>query len=163
MKARWIIHWLRHAELISEMSPCPRGKVGAFIIDERNNPLSAGFNGPPRGACGELCGGEVCTRSERAIPSGTSTEVGCHHAEQNALMNALHKGVSVAGCVLIVTTPPCLGCALLIHHSGIKEVIIGGKAYSSEGTRYLKAHYIPISAPSIIELRSAVAADHLDR
>jgi dCMP deaminase len=163
MKARWIIHWLRHAELISEMSPCPRGKVGAFIIDERNNPLSAGFNGPPRGACGELCGGEVCTRSERAIPSGTSTEVGCHHAEQNALMNALHKGVSVAGCVLIVTTPPCLGCALLIHHSGIKEVIIGGKAYSSEGTRYLKAHYIPISAPSIIELRSAVEADHLDR
>jgi dCMP deaminase len=163
MKARWIIHWLRHAELISEMSPCPRGKVGAFVIDERNNPLSAGFNGPPRGACGELCGGEVCTRSERAIASGTSTEVGCHHAEQNALMNALHKGVSVAGCVLVVTTPPCLGCARLIHHAGIAEVIIGGITYSSEGAEYLRARGVAVSAPSIIELRSAVATDHLDR
>ena len=138
MKAHWAKHWMRHAELIAEMSPCPRGQVGAFIVDERNNPISAGFNGPPRGACGDLCGGEVCDRTARAIPSGTSTEIGCHHAEQNALMNALHKGVSVAGCTLVVTTPPCLGCARLIHHAGIERVVIGGRSYDSQGADYLE-------------------------
>jgi len=78
-------------------------------------------------------------------------------------MNALHKGVSVAGCVLVVTTPPCLGCARLIHHSGIHKVIIGNATYSSEGVEYLSFHGVIVSAPSIIKLRSAVATDHLDR
>lgn len=144
MTPKWATHWLKHAALLSEMSPCCRGKVGAFILDSRNNPLCAGFNGPPRGACGALCGGDVCDRNERAIPSGESTEVGCHHAEQNALANALHKGVSVAGCTLVVTTPPCLGCARLIHHSGIAHVYYGGRAYDHAGKDYLVKHGVSV-------------------
>jgi dCMP deaminase len=145
MTPKWIAHWLKHAQLLSEMSPCPRGRVGAFIIDARNNPLSAGFNGPPRGACGDLCGGSVCDRDARRVPSGASTEIGCHHAEQNALANALHKGVSVAGCTLIVTTPPCLACARLIHHSGISTVLYGTAPYDLAGAIYLLRNGVSVS------------------
>lgn len=139
MKARWAEHWSKHASLIASMSPCCRRAVGAVIVDERNNPLAMGFNGPPRGAEGELCGGVVCDRA--SLPSGSPSVAGCHHAEQNALMNALHKGISVAGCSLVVTLVPCLGCARLIHHSGIAEVYIGStEEYATEGRKYLEAH-----------------------
>ena len=145
MNEKWATHWLHHARLLSKMSPCPRGQVGAFIIDSRNNPLSAGFNGAPRGAHGALCGGDTCDRDTLKVESGTRTEVGCHHAEQNALANALHKGVSVAGCALIVTTPPCLACARLIHHSGIKLVYYGDAPYDLSGVNYLRANGVTVS------------------
>lgn len=157
MNPKWASHWLRHAELLCDMSPCPRGRVGAFIIDSRNNPLSAGFNGPPRGDQGYLCGGHVCDRSEQGIPSGTSTEIGCHHAEQNALANALHKGVSVAGCSLIVTTPPCLACARLIHHSGIKSVYYGDAPYDLTGTTYLRRNGVDVSR--VFDTESTIVDD----
>ena len=135
---KWKKIWMDLSYVLAQAASCPRGRVGAFIIDHRNNPVSAGYNGGPRGAIGSLCGGEFCERSARCIPSGTQTEIGCHHAEQNALMNALHKGVSVAGCTLVVTTPPCLGCARLIHHAGIERVVIGGRSYDSQGADYLE-------------------------
>lgn len=47
MKDRWKKSWSDHALLIAQMSPCPRGRVGAVLVDERNNPVSMGFNGPP--------------------------------------------------------------------------------------------------------------------
>jgi deoxycytidylate deaminase len=39
---------------------------------------------------------------------------------------------------LVVTTPPCLGCARLIHHAGIERVVIGGRSYDSQGADYLE-------------------------
>jgi dCMP deaminase len=81
----------------------------------------------------------------QGIESGTSTEVGCHHAEQNALMNALHKGVSVAGCALVATTPPCLGCARLIHHAGVSLVVVPeGSSYDERGVEYLKRNGVTV-------------------
>lgn len=143
MKPRWASHWFEHARLISSMSPCCRRAVGAVIVDRRNNPIAMGFNGPPRGAEGSLCGGTVCDREK--LPAGSPSVVGCHHAEQNALMNALHKGISVADCALVVTLAPCLGCARLIHHSGIAEVYIGStEHYESNGLAYLRAHGVTL-------------------
>ena len=123
MSSKWAYHWSEHARLISMMSPCPRGRVGAVIVDDRNNPVSMGFNGAPRGG-GLLCGHNVCNREANKVVSGTSTEVGCHHAEANALMNAVAIGISTRGCSLIVTRAPCLMCSKLIHHSGITSVFI---------------------------------------
>lgn len=143
MKTKWQRHWMRHAELISEMSPCCRRAVGAVIVDERNNPLAMGFNGAPRGAAGSLCGGSTCLRA--SVPSGSDSVLGCHHAEQNALMNALHKGISVAGCALIVTLPPCFGCARLIHHAGISSVYVAaGAEYQGDGVSYLETYGVDV-------------------
>ena len=135
---KWSNHWMRHALLIASMSPCPRGKVGAFIIDKNNNPVSAGFNGPPRKSQSKLCGSDDrCLRNCQSIESGTRTEIGCHHAEQNAIANAARKGVSLEDCWMVVSVPPCLACAKLIHHAGIKQIHVLDCQYSWDGVNYL--------------------------
>ena len=142
---KWIKHWLKHAELISSMSPCPRAQVGAFIIDNNNNPISAGFNGPPRKSSSSLCSDDhECSRNIMKIESGTRTEVGCHHAEQNAIANAARKGVGLEGTTMIISVPPCLACAKLIHHAGIKSVGISSTGYSLDGVEYLSSNNIKV-------------------
>ena len=139
MKHNFANHWYFHALLLSNQSPCPRGRVGAIIIDTSNNPISMGFNGPPRGASGSLCKRDRCERSDLKILSGTHIEIGCHHAEANSLMNAVKKGISVDQCSLIITTAPCLVCSKLIHHSGIKEVFFPDSSkYDRRGQEYLQ-------------------------
>lgn len=138
MLDKWATRWLKHALLHSSFSPCPRGRVGAWIIDPiTNSPISAGYNGPPRGAKGHLCGGELCDRDSQGIRSGTHTEIGCHHAESNALMNALRTGGNVRGAAIVISKPPCLSCAKLIHHAGISEVYTIKSEQYPEGTDYL--------------------------
>ena len=138
MLDKWARRWLDHAKLHASFSSCPRGHVGAWIIDPlTNSPISAGYNGPPRGAEGHLCGGGLCDRDTRGIRSGTSTEVGCHHAESNALMNALRTGGNVRGAAIVVSKPPCLSCAKLIHHSGISDVFTIESDRYPEGVDYL--------------------------
>ena len=135
---KWVRRWMHHAALHATFSSCPRGKVGAWIVDtETNSPVSAGYNGPARGMSGELCGGSVCVRDSCNIKSGTQTEQACHHAESNALMNALQTGGKVRGAHLIVSTPPCLSCAKLIHHSGIVTVHTVRTGQYPEGCEYL--------------------------
>jgi len=150
MSPKWREHWMRHALLIASMSPCPRGKVGAFIIDKNNNPVSAGFNGPPRKSQSKLCGSDDrCLRNCQSIESGTKTEVGCHHAEQNAIANAARKGVSLEDCWMVVSVPPCLACAKFIHHSGIKQVQVLDCVYSWDGVNYLLFNGVDVSVFSL--------------
>ena len=138
MKSKWLNHWLKHCELICSMSKCIRGRVGAIIIDENNNPVSAGFNGPPRNLGLSLCGVNHCERDTMKIKSGTRIEIGCYHAEMNAIANAAKKGVSLDQCTLIVNCNPCLICAKVIHHSGIKSVGIPKNSnYDSAGIDHL--------------------------
>ena len=145
MDIKWCRHWLEHAKLFASMSPCPRGKVGAFIIDANNNPISAGFNGAPRKAVGLLCGGDACDRDRYHIESGTRIEWGCHHAEQNAVANAARAGIALEGCTMVISTNPCLACARLIHHAGFKVVVISADSkYNKDGLDYLKKHDIDI-------------------
>ena len=151
MEDRWKKIWMELAFLFaSRASGCSRGFVGAFVIDPRNNPVSAGYNGGPRGAIGRLCGGEFCERERAQVESGTQTEIGCHHAEANALMNAAHRGISVAGCAMIVTTSPCLSCARLIHHAGIREVVTLAN-YDARGVAYLRNVGVEVSVIRLSE------------
>ena len=111
------------AKTLSLLSPCPRAKVGAIIIrPDRWSPLSSAFNGTPRKSNKKLCGGDCCERDTRNIPSGRDTQIGCHHAEVNAIANAAFEGVKLEGSWMICTAPPCLMCAKMIHHAGIEQV-----------------------------------------
>ena len=150
MNDKWKKMWMDLACVLSQASSCPRGRVGAFIIDPRNNPVSAAYNGGPRGAIGSLCGGEFCERSARCIASGTQTEIGCHHAEQNAIANAAARGIATDGCVMVTSCSPCLACARLIHHAGIKEVvtIVG---YDERGATYLRNVGVEVSVTRLFE------------
>jgi dCMP deaminase len=132
---------LKHATLLHELSPCPRGKVGAVIYDPESYAIvSDGYNGPPRKG-GRLCGGDCCARDEQKITSGTHGEIGCHHAEMNALLNALRLGHSTLGKHMIITCEPCLMCAKMIHHAGIVSVLYHARGYATfDGVDYLYQH-----------------------
>jgi len=140
---------LKQAHVVAETSPCPRGKVGAVIFEPMTwSVVSDGYNGPPRRG-GRLCGGEVCDRDRCEIKSGTRTEVGCAHAEFNAVANAARRGASTMGAWCAVTHPPCLMCAKLLHHAGIKRVIISDGEYGGEGRDYLVQHGITVSKAKV--------------
>tara|TARA_B100000214_G_scaffold372997_1_gene352410 strand:+ start:1723 stop:2190 length:468 start_codon:yes stop_codon:yes gene_type:complete len=133
---------LTQAQQIENLSPCPRGRVGAVIFNpDSYTVISDGYNGPPRKG-GQLCGGNECTRSNLNVESGTRCEIGCHHAEANAISNAARNGISTLGMSMAVTCEPCLMCAKLIHHSGISAVYYTGNNYSTDGVAYLRRNGI---------------------
>jgi dCMP deaminase len=130
---------------LAKASNCPRRTFGALLLDpKRNVVLMDGYNGGPRGG-GDLCGDDVCLRDTHNIPSGTQTEIGCHHAEMNVICNAAANGVATQQAWLIVTGEPCLMCAKLIHHAGIEQVVVVDKGYGgANGVSYLEAHHVKI-------------------
>ncbi|MCK6509718.1 deaminase [Myxococcota bacterium] len=147
MKEKHVQIRIEQCLALAKASNCPRRKFGALLLDpERNVVLMDGYNGGPRGG-GELCGGDECLRDTMAIPSGMRMEIGCHHAEMNVICNCAASGVPTQGAWLFVTGEPCLMCAKLIHHAGIKKVIIVGGGYIGEnGLAYLSQHHVGILA-----------------
>lgn len=126
---------LEGAKLLATMSPCPRGQVGAIIFHPSTYVIIAdGYNGPPRKG-GSLCGGKEC---ERKCRSGTQIQLGCHHAEMNAICNAARQGASTLDMAIAITCEPCLMCAKLLHHAGITMVIYEANGYTRQGIKYLK-------------------------
>lgn len=92
----------------------------------------------------EACKFERTTRPD-AVKSGTQVEVGCHHAEMNAICNAAAQGVTTAGAWLLVTGEPCRMCAKLIHHAGIVKVVCVDNGYSGiDGVAYLREHGVEV-------------------
>ena len=86
-------------------------------------------------------------------------EVGCHHAEMNVVCNAAASGVATQGAWLIVTGEPCMMCSKMIHHAGIRRVLVVEGGYlGANGVEYLRAHGVEIEAvegpkdPRIVEL-----------
>ncbi len=114
-------YFMEMAQLVSSRSTCLRRKVGAVIVKEKRV-LSTGYNGSPKGTkhCEEL----GCIRVKLNVPSGTRHEL-CRgvHAEQNAVTQAAHFGVSVDGATIYTTTYPCSMCAKILINAGIKEII----------------------------------------
>lgn len=134
------------ASLISSQSPCTRAKVGSLIFrEDRKTILSTGFNGQARKSQLTLCGGDCCQRDEQGIPSGEKIEVGCIHAEVNAISNAACEGIALEGSSMIVTAPPCLVCAKLIVQSGIKKVYFtSGDRWTHAGLAFLELNGIQL-------------------
>lgn len=130
---------------LARASNCTRRKFGALLLDpQRNVILMDGYNGGPRGG-DDLCGGDVCLRDVLKVKSGTRMEIGCHHAEMNVICNAAASGVATNNAWLIVTGEPCMMCAKMIHHAGIKRVVVVFGGYGGEnGIAYLQKHGVEI-------------------
>ena len=65
------------------------------------------------------------------------------HAESNALMSALRRGISTKDCTLYVTLAPCLDCSKLIIQSGISQVLYR-ESYGNAGIQFLKKSGITV-------------------
>jgi dCMP deaminase len=142
VKIKHLRYWLAQTTALAELSECSRRKFGAIIIDpESNVALVNGYNGAARGGQ-RRCGGNVeCARDAQGCESGTRLEIGCNHAEANAIANASRTGISTLKKWLIVNGEPCLACAKLIHQAGISKVICVRGGYSTcEGVEYLERY-----------------------
>jgi len=117
----WDKYFMKMAVLVAERSTCLRHHVGTVIVKDKKA-LTTGYNGAAKGVKHCLEGG--CIREKLNIPSGEKHEK-CKgiHAEQNAIVQAAHYGISIKDSTMYSTHAPCIICAKMIVNAGIKEVI----------------------------------------
>lgn len=144
MKGKHLRQRVESCVSLSKLSVCPKRQFGCLILDQqRNVVISEGYNGTLRGAKGKLCAGDTCQRQQ--IVSGTQLEIGCVHAEQNAIYNAARMGVSVEGMWLFINGEPCEMCAKAMVQVGIERVFCVNGGYTSlNGLHFLETHNIPV-------------------
>lgn len=118
----WDEYFIEMAKLVSTRSNCISRKVGAVITVD-NQVVSTGYNGAPKGLyhCVDKGG---CLRKLNNIESGTRQEV-CRavHAEQNAIISAAVKGVSIKNGTIYTNTYPCSICARMLINAEIKRIV----------------------------------------
>lgn len=116
----WDQYFMSSAMLASKRSTCIRRQVGAVIAKD-NQILATGYNGAPRGLV--HCNAVGCLREKLKVSSGSMHEL-CRgvHAEQNAIVLAAKKGISVEGASIYTTEKPCCICVKLIINAGIREI-----------------------------------------
>ena len=109
---KWHYRFVRLAQEISTWSKDPSTKVGCVVVGPNREIRSTGFNGFPRGIADDS---RLADR-EKKYP------IICH-AEENAIMHAARMGMSLEGCVLYCTWPPCTRCARSIIQVGVRAVV----------------------------------------
>ena len=95
---------------IRTRSKDPHTRVGCIIVSTTNEPLSVGYNGPPKQFRDEDID---WSRSEKGLY--------IYHAEKNAMARA--DKVKMSFATLYITAMPCRNCILDIVSSGISKVI----------------------------------------
>ncbi len=136
----WDHYFMDIAEAIKLRATCMGPKKGAMIVKNKQI-VSTGYNGTARGI--EHCtkgGCKRCTaRHLGRIKSGDySLTCTCCHAEENAIVQAAHHGISTNGAIMYTTFTPCSTCARMIINAGIVEVVAKIIYPDDVGTAMLK-------------------------
>lgn len=105
--------YLGVVDAIAQLSKDQSTQVGALILGPTFEVRSLGYNGAPRG-----CQADEDERNQRPEKLFWFS-----HAELNAITNAARVGTPLAGCVLLVTHPPCMDCARAVVQAGITGVL----------------------------------------
>jgi dCMP deaminase len=117
----WDQYFLTITRQVAERSTCPRAKVGAVIVRDKNI-LATGYNGAPAGL--PHCTDVGCLVYQSRTPTG-EIEENCYrtiHAEINAIAQAAKNGVSIRGADIYVTHTPCIHCLKVLINTGIKRI-----------------------------------------
>lgn len=108
------IRYLNLAKEISGWSKDPSTKVGAVIVGDKDQIISQGYNGFPRGF----------NDSDDIYNNKPLKYKYVIHAEANAIYNALYNGAFVEdACIYVHGLPVCCECAKAIVQSGITRVV----------------------------------------
>ena len=146
----WDEYFTEMARLVSTRSNCVSRKVGAVITVD-NQIVSTGYNGAPKGLkhCVDNGG---CLRKLNNIESGTRQEI-CRavHAEQNAIISAAIKGVSIKGGTLYVNTYPCSICTRMLINAEIKRIV-----YDSDYSDQLSKEMLDESKIEVVKYKKKV-------
>ena len=123
-------HFIKVAQLYSELSHTTRKKVGAVIV-KNNSIISDGYNGTP-----------VSSESNDCEDANGTTHWYVLHAEANAITKIAKSTNSCDGASLYITLSPCKECSKLILQSGIKRVIYKDKYRDISGIDFLGKYNI---------------------
>ena len=102
---------------VSTRGSCARRKTGCILVDDNNQVLATGYNGPPSGFTN--CTDKPCAGAE--APSGEALDK-CEaiHAEQNALLQCPDvRKIRTAYC----TTAPCIHCVKLLLNTNCSRIV----------------------------------------
>lgn len=121
MRPNWDNYFLEITNIVKKRSTCIRRQVGALIVKD-NHILTTGYNGVPSKIT--HCSETGCLREQLEVPSGERHEL-CRglHAEQNAIIQAAHHGVSISSSTIYTNTKPCSICTKMIINAGIKRIV----------------------------------------
>jgi dCMP deaminase len=147
MKEKHMKAYMDICDVISQLSECLRKDrhFGAVLVDPVENViLSTGYNGYLRGGTTHCGGEEICSRDFLKIKSGERLEIGCIHAEENAIINAGRQGISTKGAWLFVNCEPCMMCARRMVQNGIKKVVVKYHGYPIHGMDILKGNGVEV-------------------
>jgi dCMP deaminase len=145
----WDQYFMTITRQVAERSTCPRAKVGAVIVRDRNI-LATGYNGAPAGVphCTEV----GCIIYESRAPTG-EIESNCYrsiHAEINAITQAAKNGAAIAGADIYVTHSPCIQCMKVLVNTGVRTVFYE-RPYKIETLAWLletaKINLVQVIAP----------------
>ena len=117
--------YLRMARIWAENSYCKRRQVGALIVKDKSI-ISDGYNGTPSGF-------ENICEDEQGV-----TKKYVLHAEANAITKVAASTNNCSGATVYVTASPCIECAKLIIHSGIKRVVYSEEYHLRDGVELLQ-------------------------
>jgi dCMP deaminase len=110
---KWDRRFIQLAKHIAQWSKDPSTQVGCVVVGPDREIRSTGFNGFPRGIEDSI---------ERLEDRSVKYPLICH-AEENAIMHAARIGVSLRGCIVYCTWPPCTRCARSLVQAGVREVV----------------------------------------
>ena len=103
--------------VVASRGSCARRKTGCILVDDNNQVLSTGYNGPPSGFTN--CTDTPCAGAN--LPSGEGLDK-CEaiHAEQNALLQCPDvRKITTAYC----TTAPCIHCIKLLMNTSCSRIV----------------------------------------
>lgn len=120
VNSKWDNRFMKIAREISTWSKDPSSKIGAVIVNNDRRILATGYNGFPKGI----------EDTDERLHDREQKYPRIVHAEMNALMAALHSGVSVKDATIYVYgLPVCPECTKSIIQAGIKRVVISPDPY----------------------------------
>lgn len=133
------------AEIVAKRSACLRNNVGTVIVNEDNNIVAIGYNGPAAGV--PQCTREIC-------------HAGCDiaiHAEDNAIQRMPKKNyynlddyikgeeLNPHNYRMFCTVSPCMHCAQkIINRGDIKEVYYRYEYRENAGIKHLLSNGIKV-------------------
>lgn len=114
MNLRRYLKFLPDAFQVATHSKYANTRVGCVILGSGLEVRSSGWNGAPRGSAAD---------EDDRLDDRDTKLAWAVHAEANAIANAARCGVSLAGCVAVVTHMPCMTCSKLLVQAGIVAIV----------------------------------------
>ena len=134
VRPSWDKYFLGIMQSVSERATCDRGRSGAVIVKNKQI-LTTGYVGSPKSL--EHCD-DVGHLMEETIHADGVKRPHCVrtiHAEQNAIVQAAKKGVSLEGATVYTKLEPCPVCAKMIINSGIKKIVCAKRYHAASESR----------------------------